>query len=83
MICIEEMRHRNGEIGQLSSGQNILSPPRDVPSIETADTSGGYTLLGQEVATDHTKGAKLCEATVVIQRNSDQSGVTIIDTAVG
>ena len=57
-------------------------PPRDVPIIETADTSG-YTLLGQEVATDHTKGAKLCEATVVIQRNSDQSGVTIIDTAVG
>ena len=78
MIYIDNLRHRNGEIGQLSSCQNILSPPgREVPFIETADT-GGYILLGQELTSDHhTKGAKLCEATVAIQRYPDQSFTSI------
>ena len=77
MISVDDLRHRNGEIGQLSSCQNILSPPgREVPYIETADT-GGYILLGQELTSDHKKGAKLCEVTVAIQRYPDQSFTSI------
>ena len=77
MICIDDLRHRNGEIGSCPPARTSCPPPgREVPFIETADT-GGYILLGQELTSDHKKGAKLCEATVAIQRYPDQSFTSI------